>query len=433
MGTKQGASVAISKARRLVGQRAARELVPATPGASARWHVHDYPGVYCRWNYHPEYEVHLIQHGTGRSIVGDHIGRFRPGHLVLVGSNLPHHWISDLDPGEHITDRDVVFQFHPQWFHDCQELMPELAAAKSLLNRAARGIEFTGTSAATAADELIAIGHTERAYGLQHILPCSSSSMKRPAMRRSAGQPLDPAAPRGRRRPGRRHPRLHLHQHRRRNPDGRRGHPSRHVRISLLPLLPTRQRSELHRHRTQAAAGPRLSTPQAHRRHRRRNLPPGRLPKPVQLQPAVPTRTTASPHEKSDGTANTDTTTPRPAPEGRPVMRDIAVLGCPGCVSGWGSDRRQSSADTVLDPSDALPSPTGPASPFSRREKSVRAGGIRGGTGKSLGRSLAAMSPFPLVRRGFGWWSCGDSNPGPSHCERDALPTAPQPQVRTTR
>ena len=23
------------------------------------------------------------------------------------------------------------------------------------------------------------------------------------------------------------------------------------------------------------------------------------------------------------------------------------------------------------------------------------------------------------------WWSYGDSNPGPSHCERDALPTAP--------
>ena len=71
----------------------------------------------------------------------------------------------------------------------------------------------------------------------------------------------------------------------------------------------------------------------------------------------------------------------------------------------------------LLDPFRRAPSPSGPASPLSRREKSGRAGGIKGGTGKSLGRSLAAMSPFPLVRRGFGWWSCGDSNPGPSHCE----------------
>ena len=98
------------------------------PGASARWHRHDYPGPYCRWNYHPEYEIHLIQHGVGVSIVGDHIGRFSAGQLVLVGSNLPHHWISDLTDGEVIHDRDVVFQFHPQWVQDCQQLMPELRA-----------------------------------------------------------------------------------------------------------------------------------------------------------------------------------------------------------------------------------------------------------------------------------------------------------------
>ena len=70
-----------------------------------------------------------------------------------------------------------------------------------------------------------------------------------------------------------------------------------------------------------------------------------------------------------------------------------------------------------FEPLRRAPSPSGPASPFSRREKSGRAGGIKGGTGKPHGRSHAAMSPFPLVRRGVGWWSCGDSNPGPSHCE----------------
>ena len=75
-----------AQAQRLVGRPAARELVPTLPGTSARWHMHDYPGPYCRWNYHPEYEVHLIQRGTGRYIMGDHIGRFTrrtsgPGRL----------------------------------------------------------------------------------------------------------------------------------------------------------------------------------------------------------------------------------------------------------------------------------------------------------------------------------------------------------------
>lgn len=153
-------------ARRLMGRPAARELVPETPGLSARWHIHDYPGPYCRWNYHPEHEVHLIQHGTGRYVVGDRISTFGPGQLVLVGSNLPHHWISDLEPGARIAERDVVFQFHPRWLADCQRLMPELTAVDPLLHRAARGLEFGQPVAAAAARQLVAIGAAD---GLERL------------------------------------------------------------------------------------------------------------------------------------------------------------------------------------------------------------------------------------------------------------------------
>jgi AraC-like DNA-binding protein len=158
------------EARRLIGRPATRELVPVTPGASARWHRHDYPGPYCRWNYHPEYEVHLIQRGTGRFIVGDHIGRFRAGQLVLVGSNLPHDWISDIADGEVIRDRDVVFQFHPQWLRDCQELLPELRDLDPLLARAGRGLEFHGRPAVGAAEALVAVGASSGVQRLRHIL-----------------------------------------------------------------------------------------------------------------------------------------------------------------------------------------------------------------------------------------------------------------------
>ena len=140
------------------------------PGTSARWHMHDYPGPYRRWHYHPEFEIHLIQHGTGRSIVGTHIGRSTAGHLGLVGSNLPHDWISDVGDSEHITNRDVVFQFHPQWIGDCQQLLPELRAVDPLLARAARGIEFTGPTAAAAAPQLLAIGDSAGIDRLHHIL-----------------------------------------------------------------------------------------------------------------------------------------------------------------------------------------------------------------------------------------------------------------------
>ena len=46
-----------------------------------------------------------------------------------------------------------------------------------------------------------------------------------------------------------------------------------------------------------------------------------------------------------------------------------------------------------------------------------QAGGIKGAEASLMDETLATVSPFALVRRGVGWWSCGDSNPGPSHCE----------------
>ena len=166
---QQPASASAIAAERLATIRAAREVVPGDPNLSARWHKHGVPSPFSRWNYHPEYEVHLITFGTGRYIVGDRIDTFSAGQLVLVGSNLPHHWISDLEPGETIPDRDVVFQFHPQWINRCREVLPELSDVEPLLNKSARALEFTGRTASEGARELELIGTTTGAERLQHI------------------------------------------------------------------------------------------------------------------------------------------------------------------------------------------------------------------------------------------------------------------------
>lgn len=162
-------STAAVEARRLPDRPPARELVPTEPGLSGRWHVHGVPSRYSRWNYHPEYEVHLIRHGTGRYVVGDRIDTFSPGQLVLVGSNLPHHWISDLEPGETIEGRDVVFQFHPDWIQQCEALLPEIGAIGNVLKQSAQGVEFTGATALRGACELESIGSTTGPERLQHI------------------------------------------------------------------------------------------------------------------------------------------------------------------------------------------------------------------------------------------------------------------------
>ena len=55
---------------------------------------HGFPTPLARWHYHDEYELHLIVATSGKAFVGDWIGQFQPGHLVLCGPRLPHNWIS---------------------------------------------------------------------------------------------------------------------------------------------------------------------------------------------------------------------------------------------------------------------------------------------------------------------------------------------------
>ncbi len=156
-------------AKRLADVRAAREVVPSDPELSARWHRHGVPSPYSRWNYHPEYEVHLITAGTGWFVVGDHIDIFAADQLVLVGSNVPHHWISDLAPGERLPERDIVFQFHPDWVASCTALLPELGGLEPVLRQSRRGIEFSGEARREATSHLQAIGTTSGPTRLGHI------------------------------------------------------------------------------------------------------------------------------------------------------------------------------------------------------------------------------------------------------------------------
>lgn len=148
------------------GTTASREVIPVDPGASTRWHQHDFPAAVARWNVHPEYEVHLIRHGYGQFLLADTLGQFGPGQLVLVGPDVPHYWYSDVAPGETVHGRDVVLQFHDRWIRACQSLLPELADLDLLLTTSTRGVEFTGRTALDAAAHLEQIG---RSTGSQRL------------------------------------------------------------------------------------------------------------------------------------------------------------------------------------------------------------------------------------------------------------------------
>jgi len=124
------------------------ELIHPEPGESFRWHRHDYPAPIARWNHHPEYELHLITHGTGRVIIGDHVGLFQARQLVLVGPNLPHAWFSATAPDEIMHGRDIVLQFSAPWIDGLVSLCPELNGIRPMLDASCAGLEFTGDKAA---------------------------------------------------------------------------------------------------------------------------------------------------------------------------------------------------------------------------------------------------------------------------------------------
>ncbi|HKB82116.1 MAG TPA: AraC family transcriptional regulator [Burkholderiales bacterium] len=107
---------------------------------------HGFPTPLARWHYHDEYELHLIVATSGKAFVGDWIGQFQPGHLVLTGPRLPHNWISLDVPDGGVRLRDRVIQFHHEPIAKACKSVPELAEVLPLLERARNGIEFFGLS-----------------------------------------------------------------------------------------------------------------------------------------------------------------------------------------------------------------------------------------------------------------------------------------------
>jgi AraC-like DNA-binding protein len=142
------------------------EVIFTEPQHSFRWYEHDYPYPLARWNHHPQFEIHLIRHGSGRLFAGDYIGHFGAGHLALIGPGLPHDWISDLAPGEQIVGRDVVLQFDGESLLKLRETLPELDELQVLFSRARQGIEFSGATQRQAIEMLEEIG---RSSGLKRL------------------------------------------------------------------------------------------------------------------------------------------------------------------------------------------------------------------------------------------------------------------------
>jgi AraC-like DNA-binding protein len=137
------------------------EVVQIGRGESFRAWSHGYPFHTVRWHFHPECEIHYVAATAGRYFVGDFIGEFGPGNLVMAGPNLPHNWISHVAPGESVPLRSRVVQFPESFVVEAARVFPELATFMPVLELSRRGALFGGRCSATVAPMLAELTDTQ--------------------------------------------------------------------------------------------------------------------------------------------------------------------------------------------------------------------------------------------------------------------------------
>lgn len=94
-------------------------------------------------HYHPEIELTHIVSSRGRRLIGDHIGQFKAGDLVLIGENLPHAYYNDTPRRSEKAESRVV-QFRRDAFGEDFFDLAEMRRLNRLLERARRGLWIHG-------------------------------------------------------------------------------------------------------------------------------------------------------------------------------------------------------------------------------------------------------------------------------------------------
>ncbi len=97
------------------------------------------------WHYHAQYELLYISKSYGIRFVGDSVGQFSPGDLVLVGPHLPHLWRND--PSYYKADdtnkvKTIVIKFTKDFIGEGNFNKPEFSAINQLLEQSRFGVHF---------------------------------------------------------------------------------------------------------------------------------------------------------------------------------------------------------------------------------------------------------------------------------------------------
>jgi AraC-like DNA-binding protein len=161
------------------------------PLPSATWSIRSntLPEFRSAWHFHEEYELTLIDEGRGTRIVGDSVETYESGDLVLIGSDVPHNYVSDAGSA---IQKAVVIQFRHDFLGAGFFDLPEFGSVAQMLDRSQHGLAFPDSSIAV--EHLLHLAPAQRTVALIGLLvDLSAQPFRRlsdagrpPALNRSA-------------------------------------------------------------------------------------------------------------------------------------------------------------------------------------------------------------------------------------------------------
>lgn len=99
------------------------------------------------FHFHPLCELTWIEKGYGKLIVGDYVGNFSEGELILENAGLPHLWKCDSDfyqKEKTLSTKAIAIYFPNTLIPKMTDEMDNISQFNDILNNAERGIRFYG-------------------------------------------------------------------------------------------------------------------------------------------------------------------------------------------------------------------------------------------------------------------------------------------------
>jgi AraC-like DNA-binding protein len=95
------------------------------------------------WHYHHEFELTLTLNSEGQRYVGESIESYGDGDLALLGSNLPHTWMSQRKVTASRPHVAHVFWIRREWLDALTDTLVELSPLRMTMQQSAQGMVFS--------------------------------------------------------------------------------------------------------------------------------------------------------------------------------------------------------------------------------------------------------------------------------------------------